>query len=193
MNEPFVPVEMKGPNGGNLEATAGKPEWRREGFHAEPTVNGERGLHRFVKDYDAANPARKNEQPWHRMAAYMLNAGRTNSEIAMAAGVHPTVVSHLRGQRWFQELCATIANENGEEILGAIKSHVLDAVEEIASLMRNAESESVRHNAAKTLIEQGVGKPLQKIISSVGHSNLDAREEYEVILNELKVLQLGHS
>jgi hypothetical protein len=49
------------------------------------------------------------------MAAYMLNAGRTNSEIAIAAGVKAGEVGVLRQQRWFQELCATIADSTMEK------------------------------------------------------------------------------
>ena len=185
MSEPFAPVAV-GPRGGALNQY--NEPWRTAHLQTMPTATGERGLHRHVKDHDVAAQGLKNEQPWHRMAAYMLNAGRTNSEIAMAAGVSIIQVSQLRSQRWFQELCATIANENGEEILGAVKSYALDAVEEIASLMRSSESDSVKLNAARTLLEQAHGKPIQKIVSSVSHSSADPKEEYEQIMAELRTL-----
>lgn len=185
--KPFEPVAV-GPRGGALDQY--NPHWRTQEFQPTITSNGEKGLHRFVKDHDTATQGFKNEQPWHRMAAYMLNAGRTNSEIAMAADVSVIQVSQLRSQRWFQELCATIANENGEEILGAIKSHVLDAVQTVAEIMNDTDAPaSVRHNAAKTLIEQGAGKPIQRIISSVSHSSTDPKSEYDEIMKELEALR----
>jgi hypothetical protein len=182
---PF-PMNVVGPDGGNLNNPDQRPERRRSSFNGSIS----HGLHRFVSTEDKAYEGLKNEMPWHRMAAYMLNAGRTNSEIAMAAGVQVGEVSILRQQRWFQELCATIANNDGEEILGAIKSHVLDAIEKTAALMHMAESESVQANCAKTLIEQAHGKPLQKIVSDVTQRRATSpKEEYEQLTRELADLQ----
>lgn len=184
-NAPF-PMNVVGPKGGDLKNPAQNPEWRKEGFNGSIS----HGLHRFVKEDDVAAAGLKNEQPWHRMAAYMLNAGRTNSEIAMAAGVQVGEVSILRSQRWFQELCATIANNDGEEIMGALKSHVLDAIEKTAALMHLAESESVQANCAKTLIEQAHGKPLQKSVLDVtSRRGTSPKEEYDQLTQELAQLQ----
>lgn len=131
-----------------------------------------------------------NEQPWHRMAAYMLNAGRTNSEIAMAAGVRPGEVSILKSQRWFQELCATIANDDGEEILGALKSECLNSIQKLVDLRDCAESETVQLAAARTLVEQAHGKPTQKIISDVtSRRAASPKEEMEQLNEELAALK----
>jgi len=87
-----------GPKGGNTNNPNLSPEFRRKTLNIDILPTGGIGLHRFEKD-DSATVGRKNEQPWHRMAAYMLNAGRTNSEIAMAAGVAPETVSQLRANK----------------------------------------------------------------------------------------------
>ncbi len=177
-----------GPRGGNLEAHNG-PEWRKKSLDVEVLPNGGLGLHHFVKNYDVAANGRKNEQPWHRMAAYMLNAGRTNSEIAVAAGVNPVTVSTLRAQRWFQELCATIANNFGEEIVGATQSYGVEAVENIHDLAMHADSERVRLTANQILLEHAHGKPVQKNVSVVQHSRLSPEDEYAEIQAELQRLR----
>ena len=180
---PF-PANIVGPNGGDLQAH--RAERRKEPFNGSI----EHGLHRFVKEEDAAYRGLKNEMPWHRMAAYMLNAGRTNSEIAMSAGVSAGEVSTLRGQRWFQELCATIANNDGEEVLGALKAEALESIQKLAQLRDFAESESVQAACARTLLEQAHGKPLQKIVSDVtSRRTLSPREEMDELTQELAALR----
>ena len=182
---PF-PANVTGPHGGNLHNPDQHPERRKEPFNGSIS----HGLHRFVKENDVAAAGLMNEKPWHRMAAYMLNAGRTNSEIAMAAGVAPGEVSILKSQRWFQELCATIANNDGEEILGALKAETIASINRLAQLRDYAESEAVQATCARTLLEQAHGKPLQKIISDVTSRRATSpREEMEQLQNELAALR----
>lgn len=178
-------AQKVGPRGGDLENPALHPQWRRAEFDGDTSK-----LHRFEKDHDSTANGWKNEQPWHRMAAYMLNAGRTNSEIAMAAGVEPNTVSLLRAQRWFQQLCATIANEEGGEILGLVRSEAAASVEKLVTLRDTAESERVQLAAATTLLEQAHGKPVQKNLNFTSRRpSLSPQEEYEQLQAELKALQ----
>lgn len=180
---PF-PVNVEGPKGGDLSLNRG--ERRRSSFNGSI----DRGLHRFIQTEDVAAMGLKDELPWHRMAAYMLNAGRTNSEIAMAAGVGTGEVATLKSQRWFQELCAVIANNDGEEIRGFIKSEVIASIQKLADLRDTAESESVQATCARTLLEQGEGKPVQKIVSDVTtRRSSTPREEYEQLTQELASLR----
>jgi len=147
-------------------------------------------LHRFKKEHDSASPGKKNEQVWHRMVALMLLAGRTNSEIAAASNCSPATISHLRAQKWFQQLLATLANQAGEEVLGALKSYALEAVEGIYELATNAEKETTRLNAYRTLLEHAEGKPVQKVISDITHSvSRNPSEEYREIMAELEGLR----
>lgn len=145
-----------------------KPERRRSEFNEVPLSHGSNmpGLHRFNGAADFTDPAKqglKNEQPWHRMAAFMILAGRTNSEIALGAQRSVEEIKILRAQRWFHELLATLANDKGEEITGVIEGYTLEAVEEIHAIMKTAESDRVRLAAATTLLEQGRGKPVQHV------------------------------
>jgi hypothetical protein len=178
-----------GPRGGDLTNPKYRPAARTAHFNGETLPNGGLGLH-FTKDYDTAANGKVNEQPWHRMAAYMLNAGRTNSEIAVAAGVAPITVSNLRAQRWFQELCATIANNFGEEIVGATQSYGLEAVENIHDIATDlAAPARTRLAANQILLEHAHGKPVQKTVAVVQHGRLSPEDEMTEIQAELQRLR----
>lgn len=186
MNE-TLEIPKFGPKGGDL--TRGNPAWRNSPLQTEPLPDGGASLHRFERPESATN-GRKNEQVWHRMAALMIISGRTNGEIAMAAGVHVGVVSHLRAQTWFQQLLATLANEAGQEVLGALRSYALEAVEGIHDLAVHAEKESTRLNAHRTLLEHATGKPIQKTVSEISHSvSRSPSEEMQELQTELALLR----
>lgn len=157
----------------------------------ENLVAGFPALHRQEGFVPTKAVGLKNEQPWHRMAAYMLNAGRSNQEIAKAAGVTPTMVSVLRSQRWFQELCAYIANTEGGEILGLLRSEAAASIETVVQLRDTAESERVRLAAATYIVDQAHGKAVQKVLSIHGNANGFASEQDELnaIQEELALLR----
>lgn len=179
----FLGVKVKNPKW--------SPERREAHFNSS---NGLNGLHRFPDKSDSERHGLKNEQPWHRMAAYMLNAGRTNSEIALAANVDVGHVSTVRAQRWFQELCATIANNTGEELLGLLTSEAADSINKLVTLRDSADSERVQLSAAVTLLEHARGKPTQTVISDVTHRvNKDPREERAELLRELAAMNTQHA
>ncbi len=182
-------MEELGPLGGNLDMP--KKEWRREPFTPTTLPDGSPGLHRFPVRPDRAMPPLKNEQPWHRMAAYMLNAGRTNTEIAAAAEVTSQAVCDIRAQRWFQELCATIANTFGGEVLGALQSEALSSVETLVEIRDDLTiAPRTRLAAATTLLEQAHGKPVQKIVAARSNdSGMSPAEEMKQIQDELKALR----
>lgn len=179
-----------GPRGGDLTKPKDCPDRRQAVLNAgiDPAT-GQPQLHRFSAG-DVATMGLKNEQPWHRMAAYMLVAGRTNSEIALAAGVTPQTICTVRAQRWFQDLLATISNESGQDIQGALLSHVHTAINNIADIANDENLPArVRLAANVSLLEHANGKPTQKIISTSTVSHLDAKEEFAQIEDELRILR----
>lgn len=189
--DPFYHGQMKsggsGPRGGKVDEYLA--HWRRSGHNGKPLDNGGLGLHRFQRN-DSATVGQKDEMPWHRMAAYMLNVGRTSSEIAIAANVDIASVSHLRAQRWFQELCATIANNAGEELIGAVQSEALDSLNTIIEIRDTAESDRVRLTAAITILEHAHGKPIQKIVSDISHRVAqNPQDEMDAIQSELAAIR----
>lgn len=180
------PSNSVGPRGGNLDNPNQHPMWRTKEF----TGSIDAGLHRFVGENDTATGGVKDEKPWHRMAAYMLIAGRTNSEIAIAAGVMPGEVALLKSQRWFQELCATIANEEGGELVGMLTSEAAASINKLVELRDFGEAESIQYSAARTLLEQAHGKPVQKVISDVTSRRVSSpQEEMEQLQGELAALR----
>lgn len=187
-------VKTLGPRGGDLTNPdlAGKREWQKAELNTEILPNGTVGMHRFDREYhETATPGLKNEQTWHTMAAYMLLAGRTNSEIAAAARVHPTHVSYLRGQKWFQQKLAVLANNDGEELLGIVKGEALASVETLVSLRDNSNvTDAVRRSAAKDLIEFAHGKAVQRTIAISATTHFDSpQDEMEQIQEELATLR----
>jgi hypothetical protein len=184
-----------GPKGGNLDAP-NQPEARRAGHNGGLNeATGLPGLHRYGsgKEFsDVAAVGVKNEKPWHRMAAFMLLAYRTNSEIAMAAGVDVDAVKTLRNQRWFQELLATLANEQGQDLQAAVTAHAHDAINRLAEIASGDFKElGVRNVLAANLaiIDHSKGKPTQTILSSVSHSTMEASEEMASIQQQLAALR----
>lgn len=181
----------KGPKGGNLDNPVFNPERRRASLNAKPNETGLPGLHKYE---DVTRQGLKNEQPWHRMAAFMLLAGRTNSEIAMSANVGVMEVSILRSQRWFQELLATLANEAGQDVMGVLASETLASIEKVVALRDGAESERVQLAAAQLLIEQSNGKAVQKVVSVTSHSVYKSpSEEHHALIEELHNLRQTNS
>lgn len=177
-----------GPRGGNLDGPVNRTA-RNANLEGLKTEDGLLTLHRFERQ-DAAYAGIKNEQPWHRMAAYMLLAGRTNSEIAMAAERSTAQVTVLRGQKWFQQLLANLANEAGGDVMGVLAGEALASIETIVSLRDDSDMPArVRLSAAQTLLEQAHGKPVQKILSHTQHSSADPTQEMQDILSELQALK----
>lgn len=179
-----------GPEGGNANLPAHRPESRRAHLNAKlDPATGLPGLHRkeFV---DTATPGRNNEPAWARMAAFMLLQGRTNSEIGMAANVHPGTVSHIRAQRWFQELLATLANEDGEAGMALMKAENLASIQRIVDLRDNSENERVSLSAAQFIVEQVQGKAVQRNMNVNASTTFDSPDaEMRSIQEQLSALQ----
>lgn len=178
-----------GPDGGNVNATL-KPDGRRAHLNTRvDPATGLPGLHRkeFV---DTTVHGRDKEPAWARMAAFMLLQGRTNSEIGMAAGVHPGTVSQMRGQRWFQELLATLANEDGEAGMALMKAENLASIQRIVDLRDNSENERVSLSAAQFIVEQVQGKAVQRNMNVNASTTFDSPDaEMRSIQEQLSALQ----
>lgn len=190
LNVPTELPQVVGPKGGSPNDPLYYPERRNSPLKVEHLPDGCIGLHRGARSTEVSVAGLKNEQVWHRMAAFMLLSGRTNSEIALAANVTVQQVSNVRSQRWFQELLATLANETGADITGLIASEAAASLEKLVQLRDYAESERIQFGAALALLEQANGKPTQKVISSVTtHRASSPTEEFAQIEQELAALR----
>jgi len=180
---------LRGPNGGNLLGGYHR-ERKIASLSAEIDPSGELGLHRFEKDDEIAAVGIKNEQPWHRMAAYLLVAGTSLEDVANAANVTKSQIQILKAQVWFQELLVTIANQQGRSVLGIIQGEAMSSVQKLVQLRDSAESERVQLAAAQVLLEQAHGKPVQKNLNiSQSIRNLSPEEEMSEIEQELAALR----
>lgn len=176
---------LKGPRGG--EIVSPNQPWQEKEFNPQETESGTLGLHRFNNGYHrTTSPPLKNEQPWHRMAAFMLLHGHTNKEISATAGVTESTVSILRAQRWFQELLATLQNDAGAAVQGLLESEALASLETIVEIRddKNA-SQRNRMAAAVTLLEHYKGKPHQTVTTEVRKPVRSPEERMAELLQDL--------
>lgn len=185
-------MKLLGPRGGDLDNPMYHPQWRRASHNGGVSEDGVIGFH-DPKSSDVAIPGLQKEQPWHRMAAVMLNRGFTNIEISQMAGVAPMTVSHLRAQRWFNELCVRLATDAGDALQARLDAEASQALENISQIA-NADAKEVGSRtklaANIALLEHANGKPTQKIISVNAHTAYSsAQEEYAAIQSELEELR----
>lgn len=180
--------EACGPRGGNLNNPKQNGAARRAPLNAPvDPATGLPGLHGYK---DTATAGWIKEPPWARMAAFMLLQGRTNSEIAMAGNVEVNAVANMRAQRWFQELLATLANEEGEACLGLLRAEAVASVQTVVELRDSAENDRVRLSAATFIIEQVQGKAVQRNMNiNASTSILPPDEEMTRITEELSILR----
>lgn len=177
----------RGPRGGDLDNPKRNPEARARSHNGSRLADGTITLHNFR---ESATFGREHELPWHRMAAHMLVAKIPTKKIAESAGVTEPTVSQLKAQRWFQELLATIATDQGQEILNIVKGEALASVSKLVSLRDNAESERVQLAAATTLLEHAEGKPVQRNVNISAHTTFrNEQEEYSELQKELETLR----
>lgn len=195
--------EKRGPQGGNLANPAQHPERRNAPLQARVIGENVIGLH-DSRGNDSAVAGLQKEQPWHRMAAHMLNRGFSNIEVADAADVSKEAVSVLRANRWFNELCATLAENKDATIRARLNGYALEAVEAIHDLATDVATDvdgkpivspRTKLTAFTTLLEHSQGKPTQKVLSVTASTTFSSeREEYDAIMRELQTTgaQLGN-
>lgn len=100
----------------------------------------------------------------HRSAAALLMEGRSASEIAKVLQIPEDKVRALLKQPHTQEAIRELSKGiGGEAVENVLKAVELDAVLQLVELMQTAESESVRFNAAKEIINKRRGNvPIRK-------------------------------
>lgn len=181
-----------GPYGGRLDHEPSQPDARRASFQPVDTDDPEiLGLHNATDWHDTSVGGIYKEQGWHRMAAYLILEGKDNKEVARIAQVNPATISHLRAQRWFQELLSRLAADDHQAVHAAMQSHALAAVEKVAFLMENSESDRVQAQCALALIEHTQGKPVQRIhsVHEKGRTFGSPQEERDSLMQQLSELR----
>src|SRR5690606_27720913 len=139
---------LRGPRGGNLDTRT--KEYRRRSHDGQVLPDGQIELHGWR---DVACFGQEKEQPWHRMAAYMMLEGKTNKRIAEVVQCHEQTISILRSQRWFRELLARMAAKEHAPILSRLREEAAASLDTLIELRDGSESDRVRLAAATTIFE----------------------------------------
>lgn len=132
----------------------------------------------------------QNEKTVHRLMCYRSASGDSPQEIADATGFTVQHVRTILKQPRSQELIAKIIHEKyGDDVSSILKGGSVDAVMEIRRLSKEAQSETVRLNAAKDILDRCLGKAPQKIETGPSKVPLDPAEEAEMLEKELQQLE----
>lgn len=125
-------------------------------------------LYGEARVYDKTRPnlAILSEQPWHRAVVYMKVQGCTNREIAARFDKTEAWISQLTRQPWFRERVVEELKTTGRNLVEeAIKVEILPSIQTLVELRDGAESEQVRFNSARDLVDRFLGKPTQRVES----------------------------
>ena len=135
---------------------------------------------------------RKWEQPWHNNAAYMLASGKYSMKaVAQACEKCVASVGDLMKNAWFQEQVKDIQRAHGaEDVMSLFRAECTASLVTFVQLRDDVQvPASVRHNCAKSIIEQVLGKPTQRVeTTDVPHSD-DVVAEVERLEKENSMLQ----
>lgn len=124
--------------------------------------------------------------PTHMQMLVLRAAGLRPGQIAEITGYSPSRVSVVLNDPRAKAMIHRMAGDNiRQQLVDArelIQSYVGEAIETVAELMRDAESEPVRLGAAKDILDRGGFKPKEVVSNeSVSIANEDARRILEAL------------
>lgn len=124
--------------------------------------------------------------PTHLQMLTLRAAGLRSGQIAELVGYSPsrtsTILNDPRSKAMIERMAGDLLRSNLAEARELIQSYAKEAVETVAALMREAESEPVRLGAAKDLLDRGGFKPKEVIQSDqVNIGDEDARRILEAL------------
>jgi len=155
--EDFAPLTEAPSDAQNLSAT-------------EPTAMpplSEDGQPPLLHNRKAPQYVRQQEQAWHRVALERAALGYTAKEIAEYLGCSAVTVQDILRQPHYQQEQVNIIRRNTSEddkVYEAVKENVHEAVQTLASIMKDREvSPAYRIAACKELLDRRYGKPNQPV------------------------------
>jgi len=126
----------------------------------------------------------------HKYVVALSALGMRGFEIAELIGMSESRVSVLlrdpRLEALKRDLTGEAIRELSRDAGSIIKSHVAEAAETMASLMRGAESENVRRLASADLLDRAGHKPKETVQHQVVHIDADATEALKEALAEAR-------
>lgn len=173
----------------DLEEPSGIPENRLQ----EIIPPSERAT-RLSPTFHGAKPPSveiQKEKAIHRTAAFMVASGVKVKTVAEELGVAESTVSNWIRQPWFQANVNTIIQEEfSGDITAMLKNAAASALLVQVDLMQNSTSDSVRHNAAKDILDRFRGKATTFVHHTGGTISEDPRAEIKRLEDELALPNL---
>lgn len=144
----------------------------------------ESGLH----NPQLPNQAIAHEKPEHGVILLLKLQGLTNKEIAGHTGYTEPWVSQVMRQPWFQLKLESKLRDAGSQVLEKmIELEGPNSLNTLVELRDSATSESVRATCAMRILDQCVGKAVQK--TEVKTTSLHTIVKLEKIEQELRIVE----
>ena len=133
----------------------------------------------------------QTEKAWHRAAMYMLAAGQSQKDVAVALDKTPQAVSIVYRQAWFQEKLAEVINDaGGDELTQLLKGAAKDCIIRLIDIRDDDDTpKAVVLGTCKELLDRHLGKAPQHVDFTQNKPVGDIHEqmaETERQLNELR-------
>jgi hypothetical protein len=136
----------------------------------------------------------KKERFEHRLILWYKLQAFNNKETAALVGFTPQTVSNVTKQPWFQTAFVQLAAEMGKDAIDTfLEGTVMPALQRVADLSENGESDAIKLAASKEILDRYLGKSVAKTeIKSEGKLDVNVfegaklKQEYE---DNLKILQ----
>lgn len=140
-----------------------------------------------------AGQVRKFEQDWHRVAAYMLAAGRSPQEVACACDKGVDSVYAVQRNEWFQQTVLQIQREHGlDDLMAMFRGEVFNSFNTLVEIRDSKQAPfAVRRASAMDILERVMGKPQQNVVVDTTVRSADPVAEAEQLEKEVALLRLG--
>ncbi len=130
------------------------------------------------------------EQPWHRIAAYLFSTGCTScKQVAELIGdINEKTVRNLLHQPWFQERVTKLLAENGgKDIMQLLRAEQFNSMIVMMDIRDDVKApQAVRANICKDILDRTLGKPVQRIETSESPTSSDPVGEAKRLREELE-------
>ena len=137
----------------------------------------------------SSSSARYGEKPWHRLAVRLHLEGWPNHDISNEWRQPMADIAEVITSKEGKAEIAKVLADDEKVVTKILEAAGIDSIYTLIRLRDGAKTESVRYNAAKTLLEQGQGKPLAKIQQINDEISKDPQAEAEKIREELLLQQ----
>jgi lambda repressor-like predicted transcriptional regulator len=145
-----------------------------------------------VIDGHDSNQVKRSEAPHHRLMVLLKSQGYSNNEIAEMTGYGVTTVSNVLRQPWARRRIVELITKHGlvgvQQLLeGELANNVMTLIE-----VRDDPNsrDSTRVNAANSLLDRFLGKPVARVETTQRDAPATTVEELQKQLDSLKAEEI---